>query len=125
MAAARALSRGDWEKAYTFITALKMWALVPNSDGVKAMLKGKLQEEGLRTYLFTYSTQYKALSLDQLCKMFCLPVKKVRCSCCVIAVCWWQLLKVRSCWMSRKMFCLPVQKVRCSGRFGLVGGRNQ
>lgn len=77
MAAARALSRGDWEKAYTFITALKMWALVPQSDKVKAMLREKLQQEGLRTYMFTYSAQYKALSLQQLCDMFSLDVKKV------------------------------------------------
>lgn len=54
MAAARALSRGDWERAYTLITALKMWGLMPNRDSVMAMLKGKLKKEGLRTYLFAY-----------------------------------------------------------------------
>ena len=39
MAAARALSRGDWERAFTLITALKMWGLMPNRDGVMNMLK--------------------------------------------------------------------------------------
>lgn len=78
MAAARALGRGDWEKAYGFITALKMWAVMPERDGVMAMLKQKLKVEGLRTYLFAYSSQYKALSLSLLANLFQLSEKEVR-----------------------------------------------
>lgn len=78
MAAARALGRGDWEKAYHFITALKMWAVMPDREAVMAMLKQKLKVEGLRTYLFAYSSQYKALSLSLLANLFQLSEKEVR-----------------------------------------------
>jgi translation initiation factor 3 subunit C len=54
MAATRALMRGDWQKAYNFVAALNSWNLVPQREAVLGMLKAKLQEEALRTYLFSY-----------------------------------------------------------------------
>ncbi|KAL6745259.1 eukaryotic translation initiation factor 3c [Haematococcus lacustris] len=69
MSATRSLMRGDWRKAYAYVTAL--------TEALLAMLREKLQAEALRTYLFTYSPQYNSLSLDQLCTMFDLPEKKV------------------------------------------------
>jgi translation initiation factor 3 subunit C len=78
MAAARALARGDWEKAYGFITALKMWCILPEREAVQEMLKQKLKQEGLRIYLFTYGPQYKAVSQTQLCDMFQLEPQEVR-----------------------------------------------
>lgn len=77
VAASKALMKGDWRKAHTYITALNVWALVPQKDSVLAMLRTKLQAEALRTYLFNYSSQYSSLSLDQLCSMFELEEKKV------------------------------------------------
>lgn len=77
MAATKALMRGDWTKAFGFVSALSAWNLLPQKEKVLSMLKEKLQSEALRTYLFTYSNQYKSLSLDQLCQMFDLPEKRV------------------------------------------------
>lgn len=70
MLATRALSKGNWEKAVEAIQGLDVWKLLPKRDQVLNMVKTKIQEEALRTYLFTYSSYYDALSLDQLMTMF-------------------------------------------------------
>lgn len=41
------------------------------------MLRQKLKEEGLRTYLLAYGRFYSSLSIVQLCEMFELPKAKV------------------------------------------------
>lgn len=46
-------------------------------EAVLAMLRQKLQEEGLRTYLLSYGRFYSSLSIVQLCDMFELPKAKV------------------------------------------------
>lgn len=70
MTAAKALMRGDWKKCWDLIRDMKIWKLVLNQDEVLGMLHCKIQEEGLRTFLFTYSPYYDSLSLDQLCTSF-------------------------------------------------------
>lgn len=50
---------------------------MPQKEAVLGMLRAKLQEEGLRTYLLAYGRFYSSLSIAQLCDMFELPERKV------------------------------------------------
>jgi len=47
-----------------------VWDLFYNANDVRDMIKQKIQEESLRTYLFSYSGVYDSLSLDILSSMF-------------------------------------------------------
>lgn len=55
----------------------QVWDLFQNKDIVRDMIVSKIQEESLRTYLFTYSSVYDTLSLVTLAEMFELDVYKV------------------------------------------------
>ncbi|KAJ3125920.1 Translation initiation factor 3 subunit c [Nowakowskiella sp. JEL0407] len=77
MAASKALAKGEWEKCRDLIYAIKIWDLIPNAQKIKEMLGRKIQEEGLRTYFFTYSKFYDSLGIVQLSSMFSLPVSAV------------------------------------------------
>ena len=48
----------------------KVWDLFYESDKVRSMLARKIQEESLRTYLFTYSKVYDSISTETLSQMF-------------------------------------------------------
>ncbi|GAB7363109.1 hypothetical protein MBLNU230_g3400t1 [Neophaeotheca triangularis] len=77
MQASKALAQGEWKKAAEFITSIKIWELLPKSAEIKSMLEEQIQEEGLRTYLFTYAPFYDTLSVESLASMFDLKAHKV------------------------------------------------
>jgi len=74
VAACKAMKIGDWKACCNYIINDKMnakvWDLLYNSDHVRGLLKLKIQEESLRTYLFSYSSVYDSLSLQMLSDMF-------------------------------------------------------
>ncbi|MCJ1410785.1 Translation initiation factor 3 subunit c [Ptychographa xylographoides] len=77
MQASRALAAGEWRKAVELISSIKIWELMAQSDKIKAMLSEQIQEEGLRTYLFTYAPFYDTLAVSTLSSMFELSERKV------------------------------------------------
>jgi len=77
MQASKALQDGEWEKCRDLVQSIKIWALMPDAAGVKQMLGERIQEQGLRTYLFTYAPHYSSCSLSLLSRTFALPVRTV------------------------------------------------
>lgn len=77
MQASKALAAGEWKKATEFIHSIKIWDLMPDCEDIKTMLSKQIQEEGLRTYLFTYAPFYDTLAIETLCSMFELDDAKV------------------------------------------------
>ncbi|KAI0633601.1 eukaryotic translation initiation factor 3 subunit 8 [Trametes polyzona] len=77
MQASKALQNGEWEKCRDLIQSIKIWSLMPECAQVKEMLAKRIQEEGLRTYLFTYAPHYSTLSLALLSRTFSLPLRAV------------------------------------------------
>nr|OQO29295.1 Eukaryotic translation initiation factor 3 subunit C [Rachicladosporium sp. CCFEE 5018] len=77
MLASKALAAGLWKHAADLITSIKIWELIPNKEGIITMLAAQIQEEGLRTYLFTYAPFYDTLSVSKLAGMFELSENKI------------------------------------------------
>ncbi|XP_033928375.1 eukaryotic translation initiation factor 3 subunit C-like isoform X4 [Melopsittacus undulatus] len=81
VAASKAMKMGDWRSCHRYVVNEKMngkvWDLFPEADKVRAMLVRKIQEESLRTYLFTYSSVYDSISMEILSAMFELDLPTV------------------------------------------------
>ena len=82
MCAAKNLMKGDWKKCSQLLCSMDVWQLVPGDDAaskIKQMIVERTKLEGLRTYLFAYSSHYDSLSLAQLCNMFEMEKNEVHC----------------------------------------------
>ena len=77
MQASRALAAGEWKKSVELINSIKIWDLMAEPDKIKAMLSSQIQEEGLRTFLFTYAPFYDTLAVGTLASMFELSERKI------------------------------------------------
>ncbi|PIO12024.1 hypothetical protein AB205_0183500, partial [Aquarana catesbeiana] len=81
VAASKAMKMGDWKTCRNFIINEKMngkvWDLFPEADCVRNLLIRKIQEESLRTYLFTYSSVYDSIRMGILGDMFQLEIPTV------------------------------------------------
>ncbi|EFI28197.1 eukaryotic translation initiation factor 3 domain-containing protein [Coprinopsis cinerea okayama7 len=77
MQASKALQDGEWEKCRDLIQSIKIWSLMPECASVKEMLAKRIQEQGLKTYLFTYAPHYSSCSLSLLSRTFALPLRTV------------------------------------------------
>lgn len=72
-----ALQRGEWAKSYALLSLIKIWKLLPGNEGLLSMLRGKLQTEGLRTYIFLYKGVFTNLSIAKLSQLFELPTSNI------------------------------------------------
>jgi len=81
VAASKAMRNGNWVACKNFIINDKMnakvWDLFYEADKVREMLVKKIQEETMRTYLFTYSKVYDSISVVTLSEMFSLEKEAV------------------------------------------------
>ncbi|XP_019083574.1 PREDICTED: eukaryotic translation initiation factor 3 subunit C-like [Camelina sativa] len=71
IAATRALTKGGFQEAFEVLNSLDVWRVFKNRDSILDMVKARIIEVALRSYLFTYSSSsYKSLSLDELAEIF-------------------------------------------------------
>ncbi|CAD6954286.1 unnamed protein product [Tilletia controversa] len=83
MQASKALQNGEWRECTRLIEEIKIWKLLPGGDAsweaeVRPLLARRIQEEGLRTYLFSYAAYYDTVRLAHLAETFDLPANSVR-----------------------------------------------
>lgn len=72
LAATKALLSGEWQKAVDLLMGLEVWKLIPNdgAENAKVLLRARLQEEAVRTFLLLNGDHYESLSLSYICDMF-------------------------------------------------------
>ncbi|WBY55939.1 eukaryotic translation initiation factor 3 subunit C [Plasmodium yoelii yoelii] len=75
--ATKYLQKGNWKMCCEKIFSLSIWPKFTDKEKVQAILKEKIKQEAMRTYIFRYISVYDSFSIDQLCVMFDLPQNTV------------------------------------------------
>lgn len=78
VSAAKALIRGNWKKTCDLLFSLSVWKYISDSEHLITMITQKIKEEGLRTYLFTSSSNYDCLNSKHLASLFELDYSLVK-----------------------------------------------
>jgi translation initiation factor 3 subunit C len=80
LAATKALLSGEWQKALDLLMGLEVWKLIPNdgAENARVLLRARIKEEAVRTYLLLNGDHYESLSLNYLTEMFGMEEAAVR-----------------------------------------------
>jgi translation initiation factor 3 subunit C len=79
LAATKALLAGEWQKAVDLLMGLEVWKLIPTgADAVKELLRNRMKEEAVRTYLLLNGEHYGSVSLSYVCEMFSMEAAATR-----------------------------------------------
>ncbi|VWU50259.1 eukaryotic translation initiation factor 3 subunit C, putative, partial [Hepatocystis sp. ex Piliocolobus tephrosceles] len=70
ISATKCLQKGDWQSCCEKIFSLSIWSKFNNKEKVQNILKEKIKQEAMKTYIFRYISIYDSFSVDQLCVMF-------------------------------------------------------
>ncbi|CAA9990099.1 eukaryotic translation initiation factor 3 subunit 8, putative [Plasmodium knowlesi strain H] len=68
--ATKYLQKGNWKMCCEKIFSLSIWSKFNDTEKVQNILREKIKQEAMRTYIFRYISIYDSFSVDQLCIMF-------------------------------------------------------
>ncbi|CRH03692.1 eukaryotic translation initiation factor 3 subunit 8, putative [Plasmodium relictum] len=68
--ATKYLQKGNWKLCCEKIFSLSIWSKFTDKEKVQNILKEKIKQEAMRTYIFRYISIYDSFSIEQLCLMF-------------------------------------------------------
>lgn len=77
VAAAKALSNGNWRECEKYIMTISIWEQLPNPEAIKMMLKHKIRESGLYSFMYSTGSCYTSLSVERLSKELDLSISLI------------------------------------------------
>jgi translation initiation factor 3 subunit C len=77
VAAAKALANGNWRECERHMMTVTIWEQLPNPEAIRMMLKHKIRESGLYSFMYSTGSCYSSLSIERLAKDYDLPMSLV------------------------------------------------